>query len=213
MMKQATRDPHTQKKTHTHGIHFITTLDRKRRLIEMHKHASTASRIYAGNDDRRKYAKFSGRPGQQEHCALGYGPSGHGETEISVVVFNRHVSSADIDEAFRLLHGLRMSFQRNRSLAQLWASPHERSRSRYFGLNPAPLHKLRLLDPGILFLLGIVFAVAVCLWLSRRLIRFRKQDIRIESSKEPPGDIERHIASELEAEILRRTTLRRAEQR
>jgi len=30
------------------------------------------------------------------------------KTEISAQVFNRHVSSADIDEALRLLHGLGM---------------------------------------------------------------------------------------------------------
>jgi TIR domain len=68
--------------------------------------------------------------------------------------------------------------------------------------------------PGLLgfrslLLLGIVFAVTVCLiWLSARR---RKREIRIESSKPLPGVIERHIASELEAEIVRRTTLRRRE--
>ena len=30
------------------------------------------------------------------------------KTEISVEVFNRHASSAEIDEALRLLHGLHM---------------------------------------------------------------------------------------------------------
>jgi hypothetical protein len=31
------------------------------------------------------------------------------KTEISAEVFNRHASSAEIDEALRLLHGLRMA--------------------------------------------------------------------------------------------------------
>jgi hypothetical protein len=31
------------------------------------------------------------------------------KTEISVEVFNRHASSAEIDEALRLLHGLHMA--------------------------------------------------------------------------------------------------------
>jgi len=40
--------------------------------------------------------------------ALRHAPNGMTKTEISVEVFNRHASSADIDAALRLLHGLRM---------------------------------------------------------------------------------------------------------
>jgi len=40
--------------------------------------------------------------------ALRHAPNGITKTEISVEVFNRHVSSADIDEALRRLHGLGM---------------------------------------------------------------------------------------------------------
>ena len=56
-------------------------------------------------------------------------------------------------------------------------------------------------------LLGVGFALTVCLvWLLRR----RSKRVRsIERAREHPGDIERQIASELEAEILRRTALRR----
>jgi len=78
---------------------------------------------------------------------------------------------------------------------------------------PPPLPPLTRLDLGLwsLLLLGIiVFAITALTWLSRR---HQKRVIPIESSKRPPGDIERHIASELEAEILRRTTLRRGEGR
>jgi hypothetical protein len=34
------------------------------------------------------------------------------KTEINLEVCNRHASSADIDEALRLLHGLRMAYYR-----------------------------------------------------------------------------------------------------
>jgi TIR domain-containing protein len=65
-----------------------------------------------------------------------------------------------------------------------------------FGLGLSPL-----------LLLGISLALAVCLiWLLRR--RW-KRVTPIAIHKRHLGDIERHIASELEAEILRRTTLRR----
>jgi hypothetical protein len=70
-----------------------------------------------------------------------------------------------------------------------------------------------------LLFLGIVVAVIAHLILVRGRPRTPQQRrtlervIPIESSKRPPGDIERHIASELEAEILRRTTLRRGEGR
>jgi hypothetical protein len=37
------------------------------------------------------------------------------KTEISSEVFNRHASSADIDEALRLLHGLKMASYRTES--------------------------------------------------------------------------------------------------
>jgi hypothetical protein len=40
--------------------------------------------------------------------ALRHAPDGMTKTEISVGVFNRHASSTEIDEALRLLHGLRM---------------------------------------------------------------------------------------------------------
>ena len=41
--------------------------------------------------------------------ALRHAPTGMTKTEISVEVFNRHASSADIDEALRLLHGFNMA--------------------------------------------------------------------------------------------------------
>jgi hypothetical protein len=41
--------------------------------------------------------------------ALRHAPNGLTKTEISAEVFNRHTSSADIDEALRVLHGLKMA--------------------------------------------------------------------------------------------------------
>jgi hypothetical protein len=40
--------------------------------------------------------------------ALRYAPKGMTKTEISAEVFNRHASSAEIDEALRLLNGLKI---------------------------------------------------------------------------------------------------------
>ena len=58
-----------------------------------------------------------------------------------------------------------------------------------------------------LLLLGVGFALTVCLvWLLRRR---SKRVISVARTSGHPGDIERHIAGELEAEILRRTALRR----
>jgi hypothetical protein len=57
----------------------------------------------------------------------------------------------------------------------------------------------------ILLLLGVVFTVTACLaWLLRR----RRVKL-FQRARPHPGEIERRIASELEAEILRRTALRR----
>ena len=71
---------------------------------------------------------------------------------------------------------------------------------------PAPAETFDFVLPPLL-LLGVGFALAVCLiW----LLRWRsKRVISVERARGHPGDIERHIASELEAEILRRTALRR----
>jgi hypothetical protein len=60
--------------------------------------------------------------------------------------------------------------------------------------------------PNILLLVGVVFAVTACLaWLLRR---YSKRGKPIEMARPHPGEIEQCIASELEAEILRRTALR-----
>jgi hypothetical protein len=70
----------------------------------------------------------------------------------------------------------------------------------------APVASAERLGLGVklLLLLGIGLAVTVCLvWLLRK---HWKRVIPIEKRERHPGDIERHIASELEAEILRRTT-------
>ena len=42
--------------------------------------------------------------------ALRHAPNGLTKTEISAEVFNRHASSADIDEALRVVHGLKMVY-------------------------------------------------------------------------------------------------------
>src|SRR5262249_27224193 len=77
---------------------------------------------------------------------------------------------------------------------------------------PEPPQALRVKSSPNLFFLGIVLAVAVCvimLLLKRRQKRMKS----IKSSKRPAGDIERHLASKVEAEILRRTSLSRGEGR
>ena len=59
----------------------------------------------------------------------------------------------------------------------------------------------------ILLLLGVVLVVTAALaWVSRRR---SKHQAAIERPSPHPGAIERHIASEVEAEILRRTAMRR----
>lgn len=63
-----------------------------------------------------------------------------------------------------------------------------------------------LLSKDILLSLALLLAVMGCLtW----LLRWRsKQGRPIESARAYSREIERHIASEIEAEILRRTALR-----
>ena len=48
----------------------------------------------------------------EERCALRHAPSGMTKTEIGVEVSDRHASSADTDEALRLLSGLHMAYYR-----------------------------------------------------------------------------------------------------
>ena len=61
--------------------------------------------------------------------------------------------------------------------------------------------------PSILILLGVVLVVTACLaWLLRRR---SKHQATIDRPRPHPGAIERRIASEVEAEILRRTAKRR----
>src|SRR5947207_8942774 len=55
--------------------------------------------------------------------ALRQAPNGMTKTEISVEVFNRHASSAEIDEALRVLHGLHMATY---SLEQTGGAPIQR---------------------------------------------------------------------------------------
>jgi TIR domain len=64
------------------------------------------------------------------------------------------------------------------------------------------------LSVKLLLLLGIGLTVTFCLtWLLRKR---RKHVISVETREPHPSGIERHIASELEAEILRRTTSSRS---
>jgi hypothetical protein len=71
---------------------------------------------------------------------------------------------------------------------------------------------------SILLLLAVFFAITACLvWLLRRPPKRGRpseevgpqREVRIERAGPHPGEIERRIASELEAEILRRTASRR----
>jgi hypothetical protein len=88
-------------------------LDKSRLIRPEHHLAAMALWKYCEESARWIFGTSTGnRNADKILSALRHAPTGMTKTEISVEVFNRHASSADIDEALRLLHGLHMASYR-----------------------------------------------------------------------------------------------------
>jgi DNA replicative helicase MCM subunit Mcm2 (Cdc46/Mcm family) len=84
-------------------------LDKSRLIRPEHHKAAMALWQYCEQSARWIFGTSTGdRNADKILAALRHAPNGKTKTEISVEVFNRHASSAEIDEALRLLHGLHM---------------------------------------------------------------------------------------------------------
>jgi len=84
-------------------------LDKSRLIRPNHHLAAMALWKYCEESARWIFGTSTGnRNADKILGALRHAPNGMTKTEISVEVFNRHASSADIDEALRLLNGLKM---------------------------------------------------------------------------------------------------------
>ena len=85
-------------------------LDKSRLIRPEHHEAAMALWRYCEQSARWIFGTSTGdRNADKILSALRHAPNGMTKTEISIEVFNRHASSADIDEALRLLHGLGMA--------------------------------------------------------------------------------------------------------
>jgi hypothetical protein len=85
-------------------------LDKSRLIRPEHHLAAMALWKYCEESARWIFGTSTGnRNADKILVALRHAPTGMTKTEISVEVFNRHASSADIDEALRLLHGFNMA--------------------------------------------------------------------------------------------------------
>jgi hypothetical protein len=85
-------------------------LDKSTLIRPEHHHAAMAVWKYCEESARWIFGTSTGdRNADKILLALRHAPNGKTKTEISVEVFNRHASSADIDEALRILYGLRMA--------------------------------------------------------------------------------------------------------
>ena len=84
-------------------------LDKSRVIRPEHHEAAMALWEYCEQSAKWIFGTSSGnRNADKILQALRHADAGMTKTEISVEVFNRHASSAEIDEALRLLHGLHM---------------------------------------------------------------------------------------------------------
>jgi CHC2-type zinc finger protein len=84
-------------------------LDKSRLIRPEHHLAAMAVWKYCEESARWIFGTSTGdRNADKILVALRHAPNGMTKTEISAEVFNRHASSAEIDEALRLLHGLHM---------------------------------------------------------------------------------------------------------
>jgi hypothetical protein len=85
-------------------------LDKSKVIRPEHHHAAMALWHYCEQSAKYIFGTSTGdRNADKILTALRHAPDGMTKTEISVQVFNRHASSADLDEALRLLHGLGMA--------------------------------------------------------------------------------------------------------
>ena len=85
-------------------------LDKSRLIRPEHHEAAMALWRYCEQSARWIFGTSTGdRNADKILRALRHAPTGMTKTEVSTEVFNRHASSADIDEALRLLHGLGMA--------------------------------------------------------------------------------------------------------
>src|SRR5205814_4726395 len=84
-------------------------LDKSRVIRPEHLNAALALWDYCERSARWIFGTGTGdRSADKILRALRHAENGMTKTEISVEVFNRHASSTEIDEALRLLHGLKM---------------------------------------------------------------------------------------------------------
>ena len=88
-------------------------LDKACLIRAEHHRAAMALWNYSERSSRWIFGTSTGdRNADKILVALRHAPNGMTKTEISVEVFNKHSSSADIDEALRLLQGLHMATYR-----------------------------------------------------------------------------------------------------
>jgi len=86
-------------------------LDRSRLIRVEHQEAAMALWEYCRQSAKWIFGTTTGdRNADKILRALRHASAGLTKTEISAEVFNRHASSADIDEALRLLHGLKRAY-------------------------------------------------------------------------------------------------------
>jgi hypothetical protein len=84
-------------------------LDKSRLIRREHLEAAIALWEYCQQSARWIFGTSTGdRNADKILTALRHAPKGMTKTQINVDVCNRHASSAEIDEALRLLHGLNM---------------------------------------------------------------------------------------------------------
>jgi hypothetical protein len=93
-------------------------LDKSNLVRPEHHHAAMAVWRYCEQSANWIFGTSTGdRKADKILTALRHAPNAMTKTEISVEVFNRHASSAEIDEALRVLHGLKMVNYRMESTA------------------------------------------------------------------------------------------------
>jgi len=105
-------------------------LEKSRLIRPQHHHAAMAVWNYCEQSCQWIFGTSTGdRNADKILVALRHAPKGMTKTEISGEVFNRHASSTEIDEALRLLHGLKMVTFKTESTAgaptQRWFSTME----------------------------------------------------------------------------------------
>jgi hypothetical protein len=110
-------------------------LDKSRLIRPEHHRAAMALWKYCEESCRWIFGTSTGdRNADKILIALRHAPNGLTKTEISTEVFNRHTSSTEIDEALRLLYGLRMAIYRTEvsggAPIQRWLATCEKSEER-----------------------------------------------------------------------------------